>query len=165
MSKPSPIPDIPTELIEQYKRSLAATTDLRLVIILLFSSFEEIMKAFLAWRLACRIDELPRLTASLLFDAVLISESEARRKVKCLSDLRNSVAHKFHLLEFEAKAAAFVGTLANSWPSDEKGRCNVMVVTVFALALEVGDAMMRVPNRSEFPFPELSFALMIPTPP
>ncbi len=43
--------ELPKELVEQYKTALGGITDVRLLVLLLFNSFEEVMKSFAAWRL------------------------------------------------------------------------------------------------------------------
>lgn len=103
--------NLPVALIDQYKKTLLSLTDTRLVILLGFSSFEEVMKAFLAWRLGCPIDELPKSITrapDLLFQLVLVGEPKIFQRTKKLAEIRNNVAHKFHLETYEGLLSDFV---------------------------------------------------------
>lgn len=167
MPKTAPIPvDLPQQLIEQYKKSLVNITDTRLVILLAFSSFEEVMKAFAAWRLSCSIDDVPRFltrSSNLLFQVVLIGKPGLLQRAKKFAELRNNVAHKFHLGEYETLLANFiVDGPSKSQPPNEAEERRFLIETVFGLALEIAEECLNLPDRAEFPYPMLSLELTAP---
>ncbi|MFC1841128.1 hypothetical protein ACFL1N_16285 [Thermodesulfobacteriota bacterium] len=100
MSEQSPVNfELPEDLIKQYKEALSSLSDTRLTILLLFNSFEEIMKSFAAWRLSCPIEELPKFISNSphnLFEVTLVGPTakELKKRTKLFSELRNIVAHK-----------------------------------------------------------------------
>ncbi len=162
----APSPEVPKELIDRYKIALGEVTDLRLVVLLLFNSFEEIMKSFAAWRLGCSVEDLPRAitnTSSILFQVVLIESTSLRKVTQLFSELRNLVAHKFHQNEHEGKIIEFLDALKKH---EFAGSVSVeltkdaLVYAVFALALEVAAVMLELPERTEYPFPSLSLELV-----
>jgi hypothetical protein len=164
MEKSQPISvELPPQLIDQYKKTLLNVTDIRLVVLLAFSSFEEVMKAFLAWRLSCSIDQLPRVitrTPDILFQVVLIGDPKTYNRAKQFAELRNNIAHKFHLGEYEPLVAAFVEeVLGTKYPVAEIEQRQAVISAVFGLALEIGSHYLQVPDRAEFPFPALSLEL------
>jgi hypothetical protein len=158
--------ELSPELIRQYREALASISDMRLVILLLFNSFEEVMKSFAAWRLSCDVDELPEIlknSPSFLFQVTLIGDSaqELQRRIKEFSKLRNSVAHGFHRKEYEEKLQAFVKmVLKKPCPVSGAAKRNALLEAVYALALEVASYLNEMPPRVVFPFPMLSLELM-----
>ncbi len=95
-----------TASIEQYRAALSKVDDVRLVILLSFNAFEEAMRTLLAWRLRCHVDALPaRLQPSLLFELTLSGLDSPKLATACrkFSELRNTVAHKFHARTWKPK--------------------------------------------------------------
>ena len=110
--------ELSPELIQQYKDALSKATDLRLVVLLVFNAFEEVMKAVAAWRLGCALDDLPKQltnSPSLLFDVVLTAEKSAKKlrdRARQLSELRNAVAHGFHKRKYKPLLSEFVQAIS-----------------------------------------------------
>jgi hypothetical protein len=101
-AKPEHPLELSAELIQQYKDALSkVSSDLRLVVLLVFNAFEEVIKAVAAWRLSCPLDNLPKpLTnsRSLLFDVVLTADKAAQKlrdQARLLSELRNESRSRF----------------------------------------------------------------------
>jgi hypothetical protein len=124
------------------------------------------MKSFLAWRLSCKVEQLPRFathTSSYLFQLVLLDSNsgELRKRLESLVTVRNEVAHKFHLDTYEPLLIRFVESVTgNACPPDEPARRKAIIDAVFQVALEVAAIyMFQVPERAEFPFPSLSMEL------
>lgn len=155
--------DLPKELVEQYKSALGGLSDVRLLLLLLFNSFEEVMKSFAAWRLGCSVDQLPRRVTnapSLLFDLVLVDNGDLRKRCDELSNVRNTVAHKFHTKEYEAKLNAFIEEfIEGEVPTDATRFRDALINSVFGLALDVATHFIDFPARGEYPFPFLSIEL------
>jgi hypothetical protein len=159
--------ELPQELIQQYKDALGrVSSDLRLTVLLLFNAFEEVMKAFAAWRLGCRVSELPRSVAnspSLLFDLVLpdTTAKTLRSRTKLLSELRNDVAHAFHKHTYRPKLDKFVAAdpqsliVGDSHPE----RVKALRDAVFSLAMDVAIHLSEMPGRGEIPIPILTLEL------
>jgi hypothetical protein len=165
VAKPAPIAvDLPKDLIERYKAALAAQTDLRLVILLAFNSLEEVMKSFLAWRLSCSVDQLvkalPLASSGMVFRLVLIGQKNLAR-VEDFASLRNKVAHKFQLNDFEPVLQKFLAGWSNDpYPQDEAGKCKAVIGATLGLALDIAYSYLNeMPDRAEFPFPFLSLEL------
>lgn len=166
MSKQSPIDfELSEELIRQYKETLKSLSDIRLAILLLFNSFEEIMKSFAAWRLSCHIKDLPKFISNSphnLFEVTLTGPSakELKKRTTLFSELRNIVAHKFHLKEYEPKLLDFIkgndnNLIEASIPIDQ----NILVEAVVDLALDIASYIDEIQPRGEWPFPLLSLEL------
>jgi hypothetical protein len=160
----SPSLDLPPELIHQYKDAWSkVSADLRLVVLLVFNAFEEVMKAVLAWRLTCSVDELPsRLTSGSLLGLVLTNSKDAkelRKQSELLSRLRNDVAHGFHKRAYKIKLAEFVKAVTGKpCPQRQQKQAFIDAVTSLALAIAV-HVSDHVDERGEFPVPMLSLEL------
>ncbi len=152
--------------MRQYKEALARVDDLRLVILLVFNAFEEVMRAFAAWRLGCASEELPTFltnTPSYLFQVVQAGSKDKKLldHIKAFRELRNTVAHGFHLRTWEAMAGAFVTkVLDKAWPESMEERRTVLVDAAFTLAIGVLAYLDELPPRGEWPFPHLSLELV-----
>jgi hypothetical protein len=160
--------DLPLELMQQYKDAwLRASDDLRLVILLAFNAFEEVMKAYAAWRLSCGLEALPatlKNNSGLLFDVVLTADKDARplrEQARKLSELRNDVAHGFHKRTYKGKLAEFVLTVSGeACPRYETKRREAFIEAVSTLALNIAVHINdNVNERAEFPVPVLSLEL------
>ena len=168
MTNQSPINfELSEDLIEQYKEALTSLSDIRLMILLLFNSFEEIMKSFVAWRLSCHIEELPKFISNSphnLFEATLIGPSakELKKRTKLFSELRNMVAHKFHLKDYESKLIEFIKeNQKNSHKSLNSVEPKVLLEAVADLALDISNYITEIQPRGEWPFPLLSLELNV----
>lgn len=157
--------ELSSELIEQYKEALAGLSDMRLAILLLFNSFEEIMKSFAAWRLGCHIDELPEFLTSTpryLFEVTLVGPSakDLLNQTKAFRELRNTVAHRFHRDDYERKLEKFVETiLKHPCPGSEDAKRKDLLEAVSTIALEIADYIDDLQPRGEWPFPFLTLEL------
>jgi hypothetical protein len=74
--------ELPPELIQQYKEALNTVSDVRLLVLLLFNSFEEIIRSFAAWRLTCPISELPFKNNSHSLIEVILAGSPTKSLLK-----------------------------------------------------------------------------------
>jgi len=159
--------ELPPELIQQYKEALAALSDIRLITLLLFNSFEEIMKSFAAWRMSCHVDELPSFLTnnpSFLFEIVLIGRSakKLRSRVGKLRELRNMVAHKFHRNEYKSKLENFVKEILDKpCLASELAKRKALVEAVFSLALDIAEYVDNTAQRGNWPFPFLTLELSV----
>lgn len=148
------------QLIRQYKEALADLSDIRLIILLVFDSFEEIMRSYAAWRLSCDVDEVP-FEGSQLFNVVLIGKStkELRNRTEAFKALRNKVAHKFHRKEYESKLKVFVEKYKIPYPHSNEGKRKALTEAVATLVLDIANSMGQTPPRGDFPLPILSLEL------
>jgi hypothetical protein len=157
--------ELPSELIQHYKKAFAALSDMRLLILLLFNSFEEIMKSFAAWRLSCRIDELPKfikVSPHSLFEVVLIGPSakDLRKHTKEFSELRNAVAHNFHLNDYEEGLKMFIENVSKRpCPYSEEEKRKRLTEAVSLLALNIASCIDEIQPRGQLPLPFLSLEL------
>jgi len=154
--------ELPGELIRHYKEAFAASSDMRLLILLLFNAFEEIMKSFVAWRLGCHVDELPELPSRSLFDLTLVGPSakDLRKVTRKFSELRNAVAHEFHMNGYEEKLKVFVESLLkHPCPDSEEEKREDLIHAFRTLAFDVVDYMDGIQPRGRWPFPFLSLEL------
>ena len=166
MANQSPIDfELSQELIKQYKEALASLSDIRLTILLLFNSFEEIMKSFAAWRLSCHIEELPKFISNSphnLFEVTLVGPSakELKKRTKHFSELRNTVAHKFHLKDYEPKLIEFIKeNLKDFHKTSIPVEPKVLLEAVVNLALDIASYIDEIQPRGKWPFPLLSLEL------
>jgi hypothetical protein len=160
---------LPAELIKQYKDALSkASEDLRLVVLLSFNAFEEVMRALVAWRLSCDAKDLPgplKNSPSLLFDIVLAGGGDAkalRANTRLLSEARNAVAHGFHKRDYRVKIAAFVRSVSGkAWPSARRREGEEFVKAVAKLALAIAEYHVDYVDdrRGDFPVPLLTYEL------
>ena len=161
--------ELPDELIQQYKEALVGLSDLRLIILLVFNSFEEIMKSFAAWRLSCQVDDLPSFlqnSASMLCEVILIGPAakDLRSKTQSLRELRNKIAHDFHRDEYDPKLKDFVKKiLKKPHLNSEAEKRTAIVEAVFSLVLDIASYIDDMPERGEWPFPLLSLELRVHT--
>lgn len=159
-------PDLPADLVNQYKDALARIEDLRLVILLAFNAFEEVMRAFAAWRLGCTSDDLPKFltnSPAFLFQVVQAgsTDKELGKQIQAFSELRNTVAHKFHQRTWKTKASAFVANvLAEPWPDETDQRRTMLIDAAFTIAINVAGHIDDLPARGPWPFPHLSLELV-----
>jgi hypothetical protein len=156
--------ELPPELIQQYKETFAALSDDRLLVLLLFNSFEEIIRSFAAWRLTCPVDELPfKNNTSLLIEVILAGTTTKvlRRRIEEFSALRNTVAHKFHLNDYEQKLTDFVKSNSNKLCLiTESEKRKALTEAFFNLTLNIADHIKEIQPRGEWPFPLLSLELI-----
>ena len=155
--------EISSELIRQYKDALAGLSDMRLIILLLFNSFEEIMKCFAAWRLSCHVDELPfKNNTHSLIEVILAGTTTKglRRRIDKFSALRHTVAHKFHLNDYEQKLREFVKSNSNKpCPDTEPEKRKALIDAFCDLTLDIASHIDEIQPRGEWPFPFLSLEL------
>ncbi len=155
--------EFPPELIQQYKKAFADIQDVRLLILLLFNSFEEIVRAFAAWRLTCSVNELPfKNNSHSLIELILAGSApkDLRMRIKKFSALRNTVAHKFHLNDYKQKLREFVESNSDKpYPDTEPKKRKVLIDAFCDLTLDVASHIDEIQPRGEWPFPFLSLEL------
>jgi len=156
--------ELPPALIQQYKETFAALSDDRLLVLLLFNSFEEILRSFAAWRLSCPVDEkLFENNLNRLIDLVLAGTktTDLRERIGKFKKLRNSVAHKFHLNEYEQKLTDFIKSDSKKLnPISESEKRKALTEAFFNLTLNIADHIKEIQPRGEWPFPLLSLELI-----
>jgi hypothetical protein len=155
--------ELPNELIQQYMKTFASLSDFRLLILLLFNSFEEIIKSFAAWRLTCPTDKLPfKNNPNLLIEVVLAGSSikEMRKRIEKFRNLRNSVAHKFHLNEYKQNLKDFIESNSNKpCPQTEPEKRKALIEAFCDLTLDIAGHISDISPRGDWPFPFLSIEL------
>lgn len=155
--------ELPPELIQQYKKTFAALSDVRLLILLLFNSFEEIIRSFAAWRLTCPVSELPfKNNSHSLIEVTLAGTASKglRRRIDKFSALRHTVAHKFHLNDYEQKLREFVESNSDKpCPNTEPEKRKALIDAFCDLTLDIADHIDKIQPRGNWPFPFLSLEL------
>lgn len=152
--------ELPPDLIQKYKETFAALSDNRLLVLLLFNSFEEILRSFAAWRLTCPVDEkLFENNLNRLIDLVLAgtTTTDLRERIGKFKKLRNTVAHKFHLHNYGQMLTDFVESNSHKpCPITESEKRKALIEAFFNLTLSIADHINQIQPRGEWPFPFLS---------
>jgi len=155
--------ELPPELIQQYKKAFSAISDLRLLILLLFNSFEEIVRSFAAWRLTCPLKELPfKNNTYSLIELILAgsASNDLQMRIDKFRKLRNMVAHKFHLNDYEQNLKKFIESNSDKpCPDMEPEKRRALIDTFCDLTLDVANHIDKIQPRGEWPFPFLSLEL------
>lgn len=155
--------ELPPELIQQYKEILATVSDVRLLVLLLFNSFEEIIRSFAAWWLSCPPSELPfKNNSHALIDVVLAGSSTKglRKRVEKFSALRHTVAHKFHLKDYQKKLKEFVESNSDEpCPTSMPQKRKALINAFCDLTLDIAGHIDEIKPRGDWPFPFLSLEI------
>ena len=151
-------------LVEKYRVALEKISDQMLLILLWFNVFEEIMRAYCAWRLSRKPEHLrERQSSGELFDLVIAPKEHPtlNKKMRLLLELRNLVAHKFHVDGYRAKLAEFIkAATGKEAPEEAQARQAAFIDAITNLALDVAQHLISLPVRDEeFPVPVWSFEL------
>lgn len=155
--------DLPPELVRQYKEALATVSDVRLLVLLLFNSFEEIIRSFAARRLTCPVSELPfKNNSHSLIELVLAGRTtkDLGKRIEKFSELRHTVAHKFHLNDYEQKLKAFVESNSSKPCPDAEPQKRKALINAFCdLTLDIAGQIDEIQPRGNWPFPSLSLEI------
>jgi hypothetical protein len=155
--------ELPEELIQQYMKTFTSLSDFRLLILLLYNSFEEIIKSFAAWRLTCPIDKLPfENNSNLLIEVVLAGSTikGLRKRIEKFRHLRHIVAHKFHRNDYKQNLKIFIeSNSAKPFPKTEPEKQKALIGAFCDLTLDIAAHISDISQRGEWPFPFLSLEL------
>jgi len=155
--------ELPPKLIQQYKEALATVSDVKLLVLLLFNSFEEIIRSFAAWRLTCPVDELPfRNNSHSLIELVLAGRTTKalRKRIEKFTELRHTVAHKFHLNDYEQKLKEFIESSSDApCPINEPQKRKALINAFCDLTLDIAAHINEIQPRGTWPFPFLSLEI------
>ena len=154
-------------LIEQYKAALTTIEDMRLTILLAFNAFEEMMRAFAAWRVGCSVKNYPRhmQSAANLIAVVLVDDSpevqRLRRQANAFKDLRNEVAHQFHRRQYTPALSSFVrDVLSTPLPTSALAKRRILIRAADRLTWEIALHLQHLHPRVELPMPMLQIELV-----
>lgn len=88
------------------------------------------------------------------------SGNKLRGHTIAFCDVRNAVAHHFHLRSYDGKISAFVErVLGTPCPASGEERRAALIDGVYYLAGQIAVCLDTIPQRGKLPFPMLSLEL------